>query len=152
MCVLCHRVYCHPCIEKLCGDSELERVSGSHLSSLSPLICIDIIIVIYMHDVPVEQLCTCISYSCSVECMTVQRQFSVYLLPSSPPYLFLSLPPSNPTHTPHHPYMYSIHCVCVCVGEGSRTVAMLHVLSSVPHGGAAGQETELGPQAAGTLP
>ena len=29
---------------------------------------------------------------------------------------------------------------------------MLHVLSSVPHGGAAGQETELGPQAAGTLP
>ena len=35
---LCHRVYCHPCIEKLCGDSELERVSGSHLSSPSSLL------------------------------------------------------------------------------------------------------------------
>ena len=51
---------------------------------------------------------------------------------------------------------HSMWCVCVCVddgaGDGSKSVAVLHVLSRVSLCGTAHQQTRLGPKAAGALP
>ena len=35
-CIMCYRVYCGPCIEKLCGIQELEKVSYTTVSRLPP--------------------------------------------------------------------------------------------------------------------
>ena len=52
-----------------------------------------------------------------------------------------------------HMHMNMISCTSsVCAGEGSKPVAVLHVLSRVPHSGVAEKKGGLGSQTAGPLP